>query len=460
MEFSEIRKALGGLSENTENVQLAKQELVKKQWQNYHVVTLIDIVMTAVMSVEEAKEKNYKALFEKDPELLEMHGLIKNCVSNIVEFSSDSAEQVIINSELTKAKEKLKKRLQVLVGYNDALEIYETVYHRLNSQEVQDKEALVDKVMAFVLMDTDQYLLNQRMKDVLRIMPVRMTKSKRDAYVEQALSLYSGCSLFEVEQMLNQLKETVLPERIHGYGDYFDDLYKHLQVAMEIEEPQENHEELFKKVTEDMEHYFDVCSTLVTLINKLMVLCGVYTLNIDELKEIEPKIENAVELLRVLYSKMDTEGALEEKLVALEGVPEQWYMHLYELQGLIDVLIEQTVEDRDFYLELKALEEAKNLISQSLFEDEEEEKDSAQVDAGKLAELSHELNEYMEDLFDHYTLPVARQKFNQLLHALPIVFRTTDQFRAFVAHNIESCSNSQELGYIEHELAVLGANYR
>lgn len=472
MELREIESIIAKNKVN-EEMEQALRGLYVQQFNQFNIVSLVDVIMNYITINEILEEQAANKQLETETILKETYRLIKENIQNIDHITCDKAEKVIYSDKLRKAKEEMENYIHVLVAYNDLIELYEGILSKIVGVNVkeQDNEQLAGDMVSFVFQDQDKMLINSRMKDLLKILPVRMTKAKMNDYIRESMSIYYGGYEKSLNDFMKIVKETYAPESVSGFGDFYKEDISTFTSLQQLDYSQLSEVEAKEYLTslEEFSTTLDlglsIGSSLVEIINKLIILFIGPSFNLAELAVMEPKLENAI---RILDNIKEDKGlgyeAIVDNLEGLEGVVEEWLLAINQFEGAVDrVMTDKKDILKSLMLDGKYhnLKRAKTLLSNSLFAeiDPVSEQNNVQVDKSILHEKINQLIEFINEAYEGLSKEIRRGKVSQLLYTLPVAFlRPQDLFDYIMLAT--SAANGNEKGYLLNQYNQLKMEYK
>ncbi len=143
---------------------------------------------------------------------------------------------------ITALREQVTKRVESLTAYTDLFILYEYMINRMepkfekpqeNIREFDNDEA-AREILQWIFSDEEPGLINERIKEMLSCLPVRMTKGKFMELVESAFALYKGADRSSIDlfdYMLRSASGLYQPESM---GEQFPQLEKVKNVLEEM----------------------------------------------------------------------------------------------------------------------------------------------------------------------------------------------------------------------------------
>ena len=156
------------------------------------------------------------------------HGLLK-----------DFLEGSLKPEELNGLRDETASAMEANTAYTDAFQAYEYVLNRLEgrfepqlmgNRSVQpDEEEWTAEIMAYIT-DTDEAMVvNERIQSVVGQLPIRLTRNKFFAMVEEGLSVYKGGPVSSLDDMLYILRSEAMLARPEDMETGYEDLHSILR---------------------------------------------------------------------------------------------------------------------------------------------------------------------------------------------------------------------------------------
>ena len=156
------------------------------------------------------------------------HGLLK-----------DFLEGSLKPEELNGLRDETASAMEANTAYTDAFQAYEYVLNRLEgrfepqlmgNRSVQpDEEEWTAEIMAYIT-DTDEAMVvNERIQSVVGQLPIRLTRNKFFAMVEEGLSVYKGGPVSGLDDMLYILRSEAMLARPEDMETGYEDLHSILR---------------------------------------------------------------------------------------------------------------------------------------------------------------------------------------------------------------------------------------
>ena len=363
------------------------------------------------------------------------------------DFSGEKLEEEI--KKIHRLRGEVIREVQSLSELADGLSIWEWVLNRMEYRfrdhgHIEEKEdgTFVQELLAFALEGKDPALKNIRIQEIVRQLPVRMTKAKFYALLEEALSLYEGTDKKGFLQFLYRIKG--------GYKNLSSGIFSDTDFSNitkeQFEQLSRDLDKEIKKTRAQMEYD----TLLLEVINPCyaMMLTKPYAMEKGGEKE---HVEEILKIVAEGFSapkKVSLESRLEEHYQALEGkveeLAEQFEKYggrLPEIQEQYGQLIPGVMADKMY----ASLERICLLLSSSRFVSLEKEKEEqAAVESAQIEAAKKELEGQLDQVFQSVPKCVKRAVMANILGLLPVFFQDTEEIREYFEESLSSCRDRAE----------------
>lgn len=375
------------------------------------------------------------------------HGLLK-----------DFLEGSLKPEELNGLRDETASAMEANTAYTDAFQAYEYVLNRLEgrfepqlmgNRSVQpDEEEWTAEIMAYIT-DTDEAMVvNERIQSVVGQLPIRLTRNKFFAMVEEGLSVYKGGPVSSLDDMLYILRSEAMLARPEDMETGYEDLHSILREFERADFKAVTAEE-YRHLTAEMERagqiLLDTTGELMLfmdLINDLYVLMLSRRWAMMEVSE--------ESLLQELLSKVQSlfeEGAvtaipqeLTDKLSMLEGKQETYFEQWMRLATEVKSAADSADEDGEILRKIELLMSDSSFMSLERPEAKADQKVDEELMAGKLERFFGELSAAWEGK----PKVLVRAVMSKILSRLPVFFDSLEEVRLYVEGSLRSCSDVKE----------------
>ncbi len=452
-------------------------ELGRRMAESYYQVALFDFAMKYTVA--------YEILSEELPEK-ELSGYVDRLRTEVERnllagFSGKVTERSV--EEIDAMRQEIIRRMEVLTAYTDMLGNYEYILNRLEPKYDSSKAPLIrleeapemaQRLYHYIFESDDNIAINEKIKEVLGQLPVRMTKQRFYDLVRGSMSAYLGGDASSLRLYDYMIRTGAMLYHPEGMGQYYNSLQETVDglAALDFEHLNQTEFESARKKLETacawIEELVDAYSIITEVLNDLYVL--VLTVPYEEAlsertnsekngkrqgfagkQEAERIICATCEAFAGVYSsKEDYLDAISEPLHGLEGRLEE----LAEQNGRL----EAAVEEARVYIEGKeggmrygilrplydSLRQCSLLRSGSLFADLTVPPEEEPVTEEYLAEMTDRLIADFMEAFAGQSRTVRRAVMAETLSLLPVFFNGRQEVLAYLQNALESCSDVAE----------------
>lgn len=333
--------------------------------------------------------------------------------------------------------------MEVLTAYGDSFRIYEYVLNRLERRFVkmdppsQTPESFAEEIVKALQASEDAVILDGHLRSIVAQMPVRYTRQKFYGMVQDRLTTYIGADQSGMEGLFYMLRTSAMVQQPEEMAQAQPDLGETLDVLKSADyknldaDGYETCRFRLDDAAVKLSVRTDICAAFEGMLGDLYVLC--LTSGEAIMDAFEDKVfRHIVTGVREHFKKEDMTGidrALTEALEDLEGIQEAAYERIRFQEGETDgklTKLEKLLSDSPFV---------------SLDEDDKEQKaaDHEWVEA-----KGREFCEQLEASFKGMQKPVMRAVMAGVLAQLPMMFRSVDELREYVAGGLLSCTDFAE----------------
>ena len=350
--------------------------------------------------------------------------------------------------QLDEIRATIIKYMDVVTSYVDKFTLYEYVLNRVEarfSEEEFDDDyynsRFTNDIMHYILSDKDNAAINSRISEVVRQMPVRITKSRFFDLLKDALMLYRGAQVESVDDFIYVLRTVATVDRPDNFEEFFPDLYEiynKLSNANYKELDKTSYDNLLAGLTfaiEEVQGLTDKFVNLVELVNDLytIVLSMPYAqIDADEMELFKKIITGVIE---------DDEDEF-DLFIKLEGKQEDAYLKLSQNDYIIEQLDEELQKLLPCMTQLKTITK---LTSGNYFVPlNKEENPELIADEAYILNVLDSFAKELKDIFDKNTNLVNRAIMAAVLSSLPVFFNNIDEIQAYINVALVQCRDKAE----------------
>lgn len=400
---------------------------------------------------------------ESQKEVREMLGELNDIIHRVMLPGICGEELVQAVKQVDAIRESIIHAMQILTAYTDVFNVYEHVLNRVEYRfrhghfpEDYSDEMFCRSVMQYIVSDQDNMVVNTKITQIIRQLPVRMTKNRFFELVKNGISIYENNAKEGLEDFLYMLRTGATLDQPAGMEHYEDlyEIYTHLKEADYSTIDGEQYERLSQQLlyaSSFLQDTVDVYVMLTDLVNDVYSILLATPYAIAEVEEIQA-CKNIIEAVcgNFRSPELDPLGdVVMDQLIFLEGRQEQLHEQYMELEYGLDQIL---AEDRELLQSLAldslyyALQRIMLLQSGSQFvaldkkTAEEAELASAEYTAAKSREFIDDLT----CLFEKNHKMVNRAVMAATLSELPVFFQNLQELQDYIYDALHNCRDEAE----------------
>ena len=347
------------------------------------------------------------------------------------------------------------REMEKVTDYTDAFQAYEYVMNRIEGRfapkligkKPEDTESLTEENPVLVYNCARSGSPTRTDAGDYRTAPVRFTKQKFFALLEDRLSIYKGLPRSGFEDILYILRSEGLLNRPmareEAYGTLFDRMKAFEQADLRHLTAQE-YRHLASELEEGSREINALSGEILCLIDMVNDLCVILLAQGTAVSDLSCE-QNTKEILKgiqTLFASKEWEDIPEEvtdRLPALEGKQEQYFEQWFR----DDISLEELQEENG--PEAEAAWKAGLLMSGSAFMSlEKPDADETEVDEAFFREKLDALFKDMGERWKELPKAVVRAAMAKCLSSLPANFQSLDEAREYIQGSLDSCSDEIE----------------
>lgn len=428
--------------------------------EEYHSYALVQTMMQYYVMCEQHEEG-----FFKEKEVIDTVQFIQEVIEEL--FVSDkSAKRDACIEKIDVLRTKVIRMMEVLTNYTDQLMIFEYILNRIehkydqSGQEfAEDDSVFAQELLQYILGVKDTYVVNEKIKDVIGQLPVRMARSKFFELVKNSISLYKGSEKDSLDGYLYMLRTSATLYKPASDGQYFTSwgaFVDKLKKADFDSLDKEQFDTLFGELKEkarDISDASEVFVTLQELINSLYayLLVG-FDLESDKAGKWEKEEAICKDVIITIAKQVKLDDnyviaeSLMEQLEQIEGTPERIMTGIQHLMGSFQMVKESYANQiKELQLDKKFsdLEKVEDLLSPSIFI-EFKEKCTEEVTEEMAEKETVKLVEELSALFHDNSIRFVRAVIASVLSRMPVFFAGVEEISEYIQTSLEQCKDIAE----------------
>ena len=471
--ISEINRKLKKHLMEINELEETFEYLLAEQQSNYAIKGLVSMIMEYITLLELREEKDSEVILRQDEAFDHVLRYIDQLLSEPQAWLSAAGQQkdAYLN-ELQRLRELVTERVKVLTAYEDALEIYVFLADRAEQKYVMqaqkakalNNEDFAGEVLEFIFKQKDNMIVNEKLKNVLRYLPVRITKQRFYDYITKSIGKYYGAYMVDLEAFIHMAMDTFYPKRVERYDELYPSVAQALKALEKTDFSDMNKEGLnhllaqLDTITAQLQHALNLCNFAIGIINKVMASVKSCDVVPGALLEKEPALEAVLKILDITQGMLkENTGTFElsEEIIAqltvLEGKQEKWAERIARYAGTIEYIAEEygeVISDLGMTEAFENIKRIELLNSDNLFIVLDQYLDcydkEQRVDHRGVNEKARQLVRFMEEHIQEMPREIYRAKMGRLMSMVPPAFDNPDQVRQYLLDTMNLCGDQHE----------------
>ena len=412
---------------------------------------------------------NYYTYYEMISESDINDNILKNLIvrfndtiKNGVLSSDIGDEQTKVLAEVVAVRDEIIDIMKGLTSLADIFNIYEYVLNRIeyNFKDgghilIETDENFANYVMSYILSDKDNVVMNTRICETVRELPVRMTKSKFFELLHTGLAVYKDSEKQSIDDFLFMLRTASMLEINDTAFKLSEDIesiyreFKHTDFSTVTDEKYRDLSAKLQLATSFIQNMVNKYMMFAEVINDAYVV----VLSNPYIKEV-PKEHNAcVTIIETLYKRFLAENPLEDDIeienyfFELEGKQEEYYRNFSSVLNSLEISADthkDTINSLGLDTMYNSLNIIRQLVSGSIFVEFDVAVNTDIADSEYIEEKFMSLKKEYECFFKENVKLVNRAVMAHVLSSLPIFFNNADEIKSYIKQSISQCSDSAE----------------
>lgn len=422
--------------------------------ENYYYVSLLNLAM------------NYYTLYEQVLENTRMNEEAKASIEVInhcleVLFSGSIGTDAFQEAErqLFDKRNEIMEKMQVLTAHADRIQIYEYILNRMElnysqAGELPDEREFVKRLVGYIFSQKDNVVVNERIKEAIGQLPVRMARSRYFELVKNSLSIYLGSdrsSLDTYEYMIRTSAMLYTPKGEKKYFTQYLGMASRFQEADYANLSKEDYDQLVKELTESAEGIVELSDLYVRLqeLTNQLYACIMAAPYCREAFETNTSQICARILLgikdRILKGQGDSRDELVSLFQEIEGRQEVFYQEKDQLESMLFQVksVPAATSRLDSDKRLKNLTTMSKLLANSYFIELDDETEEI-VTEEYLNEITGKLLGDLEESFRKWSRPVIRAVIAGTINKMPVFFKSAEEVAAYIESTLAQCRDAGE----------------
>lgn len=433
------------------NLEINLPKFGQEMMTTYYRYSAVRLAMNYYIYNEMMEERNSNddsnANIELGRLISSYHKILENGIMNPV-IGSELEETV---KKINIIRDDIIKIMKGLTSLVDVFNIYEYVMNRVEYRfkdasdvNVKDDDTFTSELMQYILSGNDNALINLKITEAVRQLPLRMTKSRFFELLKEGLKVYKDSERASVDDYIYMLSSSSM---IYT-DDYLDKISDDINLVInEFENTdfsainEDTYNNLRDKLTFGIDYIqkaVDDYMLLAELVNDgyVLLLSAPYA---------DISCEERDMLMKILEGADD--GSAEEALVLLEGKQEKLHERYSQSEYAIKEILDEKKDMVDSLMlsaMYNSLDVISILVSGSLFVEFDREVDHNTAGEAYVMEKFDRLSEELNCFFKRHNKLVNRAVMAHVLATLPVFFNNVDEIQSYVYSSVSGCSDIAE----------------
>jgi len=390
----------------------------------------------------------------------QINGFIKE---NLLDFKSGPEHEKAVFNIDSMRKENME-RMDVLTAYTDIFQIYEYVLNRIeyrykeNPYNIDDEE-FAREILRYIFNTDDNFAINEKIKEIIGQLPVRMTKQKYFELLGQSMHAYKGAERDSFDTFIYMIKTSSMLHKNENMDKYYPLLaekkrqLEKLQYKNLSAEEFNNAFDMMKEAISTLEKETTLFLTMQEIINSLYIIlichpyAGLSHSEYFKYWDSASEIINRVNDSFLNGKKEDISEEVAGNLSEIEGIQEEIS---YDLTILEDALYTVGMNHKNLTQSLmleplmQVLARSQKLNSDSKFIDLDLVYSEGKVDEQIINKEVEELKKQLSAAFENLDRMVCRAIMANTLNKMPVFFSNRTEVMDYVRYTIEHCFDIPE----------------
>jgi len=357
---------------------------------------------------------------------------------------------------------RMKNRMECLVTYTDRYMIYQYVLnclrYKFDDYDYDDysDEEFTKELINFITSDRDQATMKYKTMEVLKSIPVRMTRNRFFEMVNDGFSVYNDGDMDTLQSFNYMIRGGAMIYEPENMESNFPDLYEYSKHFEALDFDNLDNDQFFveditlKECIDFLNNQVTTYDILAQLVNQLYVR----VLTAEFADRDSDDYVAADNLAKKALLKFDPNEVFEvdeeltEHLVELEGIQEDELEELEEAEGKFeDILQSKFCAECEYEIgqQLDTVDDICKLLSTSYFADiDEEEAAVGKVTQADIDKYFADFRAELEPKLKSSCKLLSRAIMAAVIGYLPMNFSNTEELNEYIYNSLSACTNLPE----------------
>ncbi len=358
----------------------------------------------------------------------------------------------------------ISNRMNMLTAYVDIFQNFEYVLNRQEYRYTEeavtiDEELISRDILRYIFDTEDNLVINEKIKEMLGQLPIRITKQKYFDIMKRGLEAYLGADGASFDTFLYMIKTSAMLYPVEGLEELYPELWNKKEKLMALnykdmsKEEYESAVRVLQAATISLETETTVYYGLAEIINELyaILLCTPYAgMQITESTKAEKASDTIIGYINEMFfanEKYDVSTDVLEQFTDLEGVQETLSADIEWMENAFyDVDKDHRFLAEGLMLDplLEVLKRTGNLLSNSLFVELDRNDPETVVTKDRIEKEMKSLEKELTALFGKIDRMISRAVMANTINKVPVFFENHKEVMDYVRYSFEHCTDTYE----------------
>jgi len=396
-------------------------------------------------------------------DLAEYIETIKGIISEgLLDSSTDGIEGLI--SRTDEIRKRAAAKMEAITRYVDLFELYEYALNRVEYRfkemdRVEDDEAFARKVLRYIFESDDNSVINNRIKEIISQLPVRITKEKYYDFMRSGIGMLAGSGEDTWRTMFYMVRSSAALDINEEIRDVYPELWERKEELERLDFKAISREEYEAAASgiDEATRYLEIEGT--AFISLVEIINGIYTLllcipyNKNDLTVDSEIRKAALDIIRGINEAFLKEGpdtfpiGILDKFTVLEGVQEDMELEMMKVEDILYHINERhgaVVKSLNEDSVLESLLRCRILNSGSLFVDLNDPGMNLRVNNEGLGRETDKLIKELDDKFRNTDRMIARAIMANTIDKVPVFFDSRTEVMDYILYSLKRCTDIPE----------------
>ncbi|NLO08367.1 MAG: hypothetical protein GX129_00645 [Clostridiales bacterium] len=398
-------------------------------------------------------------------------GQTRDYIKHINDIISDALLEVREKEDLVEyvrqidnIRSNITERMEMLTLFVDLFEIYEYALNRVEYRfkemdQIKEDEELAREVLRYIFDSEDNVMINEKIKEVIGQLPVRITKQKYFDYISDSFNELIGASEGVLETYIYIIRSCAMLDISSDMKEAYPELWDkkdQLEILDFKDISNKEYEEaslLVQEAAALLEIESSAYYNLIEIVNELytILLCAPYigqaSENNNEHRKAALHIIGSINKAFTKDKQEEPTSEILESFGVIEGLQEDMEYDIISLEDIIyqiDKNHRMIVDSLGREEQLHSLLHSKNLQSGSLFVDLDGTDSDEPIDKDRLYKEKNKLINELEERFQSLDRMIVRAVMANTMNKMPVFFNSHTEVMEYVLYSLNKCTDMAE----------------